>query len=183
MRQTRGKKGPRKTRKQGKRKGGKTRKRVMGKRGKRTMRKVRGGTSESGFGQGVEVWDIKYDIINNMKVHDWKRFWKKEDRAAFEQIMIRQKFAKKGADDVVYLIHTPRMVPYAIEEKYLENKEVKEFLESLEGRYLDSLEEDLNEEEEEEGTGVHEPVEEIKGAERKGYMRRLREKLFRIKRG
>jgi len=43
MRQTRGKKGPRKTRKQGKRKGGKTRKRVMGKRGKRTMRKVRRG--------------------------------------------------------------------------------------------------------------------------------------------
>jgi hypothetical protein len=38
MRQTRGKKGPRKTRKQGKRKGGKTRKRVMGKRRKRTMR-------------------------------------------------------------------------------------------------------------------------------------------------
>lgn len=38
LRQTRGKKGPRKTRKQGKRKGGKTRKRVMGKRRKRTMR-------------------------------------------------------------------------------------------------------------------------------------------------
>lgn len=43
IRQTRGKKGPRKTRKQGKRKGGKTRKRVMGKRRKRTMRKVRRG--------------------------------------------------------------------------------------------------------------------------------------------
>lgn len=46
LRQTRGKKGLRKTRKQGKRKGGKTRKRVMGKRRKRTMRKVRrGGTN------------------------------------------------------------------------------------------------------------------------------------------
>jgi hypothetical protein len=43
LRQTRGRKGPRKTRKQGKRKGGKTRKRVMGKRRKRTMRKVRRG--------------------------------------------------------------------------------------------------------------------------------------------
>lgn len=40
LRQTRGKKGPRKTRKQGKRKGGKTRKRVMGKR-----RKYNGGSS------------------------------------------------------------------------------------------------------------------------------------------
>jgi hypothetical protein len=49
MRQTRGKKGPRKTRKQGKRKGGKTRKRVMGKRRKRTMRKVRRGGMFSGF--------------------------------------------------------------------------------------------------------------------------------------
>lgn len=38
LRQTRGRKGPRKTRKQGKRKGDKTRKRVMGKRRKRTMR-------------------------------------------------------------------------------------------------------------------------------------------------
>jgi hypothetical protein len=46
MRQTRGKKGPRKTRKQGKRKGGKTRKRVMGKRRKRTMR-----------GGGKKTWD------------------------------------------------------------------------------------------------------------------------------
>tara|TARA_B100000941_G_scaffold233806_1_gene176367 strand:+ start:152 stop:739 length:588 start_codon:yes stop_codon:yes gene_type:complete len=42
LRQTRGKKGPRKTRKQGKRKGGKTRKRVMGKR-----RKYNGGAYQS----------------------------------------------------------------------------------------------------------------------------------------
>ena len=46
LRQTRGRKGPRKTRKQGKRKGGKTRKRVVGKRRKRTMR---GGANEHDY--------------------------------------------------------------------------------------------------------------------------------------
>lgn len=69
MRQTRGKKGPRKTRKQGKRKGGKTRKRVMGKRRKRTMRKVRRGGMFSGFftrakTDGEVLEKLKKDFVN-----------------------------------------------------------------------------------------------------------------------
>jgi len=97
LRQTRGRKDPRKTRKQGKRKGGKTRKRVMGKRRKRTMRKVRRGGVFSSFfttkakTDGEVLEKLKKDfIVMNNKV---KIFY--TDLEAFSQ---RKALVKKFPD-------------------------------------------------------------------------------------
>lgn len=85
LRQTRGKKGPRKTRKQGKRKGGKTRKRVMGKRRKRTMRKVRGGsamnaqrTNSEPYFYNKYVFNIKGDEADIIKAIENRELSPKE---------------------------------------------------------------------------------------------------------
>lgn len=92
LRQTRGRKGPRKTRKQGKRKGGKTRKRVMGKRRKRTMRKVRGGSAMNigelenrakGVGSDKEILEALIQLGTHlwMKMDDVERNSSKAKRA------------------------------------------------------------------------------------------------------